>query len=406
MTMKNDWNTAQQIGFRFTFLFFGQLIFVDIFGRILPFISQFLHWLVPLFSKTFGIVPHDIVTFENGSGDTTYNWVLILLILIFAIIGSVIWLAISGKYFNYDRLNYWFMVALRFYVATALIEYGMIKIWKMQFPYPSPYRLMQNYGESSPMGLAWTFLGFSKGYNIFMGIAELFAALLFWRRTVTLGAIITLMTTANVMAINYFYDVPVKIFSTTLFVTTAYILFFNLKDLLLFFFTQNPVTLKVQKAYRFSKKYLNVALVSVKYLIIFFSLFVTAYFTNSAYNQDFNTPKHALFGYYEKSFSSNDSTNSWSKINFVYNDLLRAYDSNGTTNTFSVEIDSLKRQIKLTNVVSKDSTYQFSYKMHQDTLRLSEINKNKELLFLRKNTSNSRLMTRGFHWINEKPYNF
>jgi hypothetical protein len=28
------------------------------------------------------------------------------------------------------------------------------------------------------------------------------------------------------------------------------------------------------------------------------------------------------------------------------------------------------------------------------------------LLFLRKNTSNSRLMTRGFHWINEKPYNF
>lgn len=404
--MKNDWTGAQRIGFRFISLFFGQLIFVDTIGRILPFVSQFLHWLVPLISKTLGIVPYDIVTFENGSGDTTYNWILVLIILILAIIGSVIWGVFSTKNTNYDRLNYWFMVALRFYVATVLINYGMIKIWKMQFPYPSPYRLMQNYGESSPMGLAWTFLGFSKGYNIFMGVAELLAALLFWRRTVTIGAIITLMTTANVMAINYFYDVPVKIFSTTLFLTTSYILFFNLKDLFLFFFTQNPVTLKVQKAYRFSKKYLNVALVSVKYLIIFFSLFVTAYFTNSAYNQDFNTPKHALFGYYEKSFSSNDSTNSWSKINFVYNDLLRAYNSNGTTQTFSVEIDSLKSQIKLTDVVSNDSIYQYSYKMHLDTLGLTEISKNKELIFLRKNTSTFRLMTRGFHWINEKPYNF
>ena len=66
------------------------------------------------------------------------------------------------------------------------------------------------------MGLAWTFLGFSKGYNLFMGVAELMAGLLLFRRTVAIGAIITLMTTANVMAVNYFYDVPVKIVSTAL----------------------------------------------------------------------------------------------------------------------------------------------------------------------------------------------
>jgi hypothetical protein len=402
--MKNEWNAAQRLGFRFISLFFGQLIFVHIFGRLVPPVSQFLHWLVPFFSKVFRIVPYDIVTFENGSGDTSYNWVLLLLILILAIIGSVIWGIFFAKDTNYDRLNYWFMVALRFYVATALIDYGMIKIWKMQFPYPSPYRLMQNYGESSPMGLAWTFLGFSKGYNIFMGIAELLAALLFWRRTVTIGAIITLMTTANVMAINYFYDVPVKILSSTLFLMTLYILLFNLKDLLLFFFTRNPVALSIQKSYRFSKRYLNIGLLSLKYLVIFFSLVVTAYFTNDAYNQDFNLPKHRLFGYYE--ISSSDSTNRWRKINFIYNDLLRSYNSNGTTSTFSVEIDSLKGQIKLSNVVSKDSIYQFLYKMHLDTLRLSEKSKNKELILIRKRTSNTRLMTRGFHWVNETPYNF
>ncbi|MGY0037489.1 hypothetical protein [Pedobacter sp. NJ-S-72] len=97
-----------------------------------------------------------------------------------------------------------------------LIKYGMAKIIKLQFPFPSNYRMIQAYGDSSPMGLAWTFLGFSKGYNLFMGIAEVMGILLLFRRTLTIGAIIALMTTANVMAINYFYDVPVKILSTAL----------------------------------------------------------------------------------------------------------------------------------------------------------------------------------------------
>jgi hypothetical protein len=131
--MKNDWNAVKRIAFVFIFLLFGQLIFVDIFGKLVPFIGEFLHWLVPLFSKTFGIVPYDIVTFENGSGDTTYNWVMLLLILFVAALGSVVWGAVGGKNLNYDRLNYWFMVALRFYVATTLIEYGMIKSGKCSF---------------------------------------------------------------------------------------------------------------------------------------------------------------------------------------------------------------------------------------------------------------------------------
>jgi hypothetical protein len=79
-------------------------------------------------------------------------------------------------------------------------------------------------GIHRPWGLLGHSLGFSRGYNIFMGIAEIAAGLLLFRRTATAGAVITLMTTANVMAVNYFFDVPVKIVSTLLVVMTLMIL--------------------------------------------------------------------------------------------------------------------------------------------------------------------------------------
>lgn len=404
--MKNNWSQIQKLGFQFSFLFFGLYIFFDFFGRAIPFVNQFLHWIVPLFSKTFGVVPYDIVVFENGSGDTTYNWVLVLLIFVLAVFGSSIWAIVFSKNTNYARLNYWLIAALRFYVGFTLIEYGMIKVWKLQFPYPSPYRLMQTYGDSSPMALAWTFLGFSKGYNLFMGIVEISASLLFWRRTVTVGAIITLMTTANVMAINFFYDVPVKILSSTLFLMTLYILVFNIKDLLQFFFTDKPTTLGIQKAFRFSKKYLNISILVLKYAIVAFSILGLPYFSYTTYVQDFKSPKHTLFGYYERLASVPNPSNDWVKLNFVYNDLIKTYKSSGITATYSVELDSVKKQIKLINVAIPDSSLKFSYKIQKDTLSLSQSNQKTPLIFLRKSTNNTRLMTRGFHWINETPYNF
>jgi hypothetical protein len=39
-------------------------------------------------------------------------------------------------------------------------------------------RLLKPYGESSPMGLLWTFMGYSTGYNLFTGGAEALGGLL------------------------------------------------------------------------------------------------------------------------------------------------------------------------------------------------------------------------------------
>jgi hypothetical protein len=40
-----------------------------------------------------------------------------------------------------------------------MLVYGFIKVFPTQFHLPGPGRLVQPYGDSSPMALLWTFMG-------------------------------------------------------------------------------------------------------------------------------------------------------------------------------------------------------------------------------------------------------
>ena len=67
------------------------------------------------------------------------------------------------------------------------------------------------------MGLLWTFMGASAPYQMLAGLAEVTCGmLLFWRRSRLLGALLAIGVMGNVVALNYCYDVPVKLFSTEL----------------------------------------------------------------------------------------------------------------------------------------------------------------------------------------------
>ncbi len=87
------------------------------------------------------------------------------------------------------------------------------------------------------MGLAWSFLGFSQGYNYVMGGAEILSGiLLLFRRTTVLGALVTVGVAGNIMAINYCYDVPVKLLSTALVIMALFLLGKDIRRLFNFFF--------------------------------------------------------------------------------------------------------------------------------------------------------------------------
>lgn len=102
----------------------------------------------------------------------------------------------------------------RFFVAFELMRYGAAKLVGMQF-YPRYYRLDMRPADMTPMALAWTFFGRSYGYQAVSGAFEIAAAvLLCFRRTASLGACVLLPVMANIVLLDVFYDVPVKLFSS------------------------------------------------------------------------------------------------------------------------------------------------------------------------------------------------
>lgn len=418
------WSTPKKIAFRFIFIFFLLFIMMSNNGAypfwdtLFSYPTELLHLVIPWIGKHILSLSYDITVFTNGSGDTTYDYVIVFTAFISAILGTIIWSILDRKKDNYNVLYYWLTVAIRFYVGLMLIQYGLVKVIKLQFPSPSIYRLTQNYGDSSPMGLAWTFLGFSKGYNLFMGVAEMAALLLLFRRTMTFGAIVTLMTTANVMAVNYFYDVPVKIISTALVAMTLFLLLKDIKRLLKFFFTGEAIALPKIKAPEINKKWLKGIKLTLKSLIIAYALIygiITVMDTRNKYGE--GAPKPKLYGLYTVDFHiiNNDTlaplitdAKRWKQFSIEREGYARLSYMNDKTETFTTTIDTVLHTINLTARNNASMKYSLTYESTStNRFNFKGTIKNDSICILmkKKDLKDYTLTNRGFNWISEYPFN-
>ncbi|WP_133176719.1 hypothetical protein [Terrimonas sp.] len=418
------WSPLKKISFRFIFIFFILFMVIQNNGTfpfweiVMHYPAELLQKLIPWIGKHVLHLSYDITEFTNGSGDTTYDYVVVFTIACSAFAGTVIWSLLDRKRKSYQTLYYWLTTAVRYYVALMLFNYGLWKVIKMQFPAPDLYRLTQPYGDSSPMGLAWTFLGFSKGYNLFMGFAEIAALLLLFRRTMTLGAVITLCTTANVMAVNYFYDVPVKIVSSMLFIMTLFLLSNDATRLLRFFLTDNPVSLPPIKAPVFSKKWMHIAKASLKTLLIGYTIIFGIYEAKQMEKKYGDTaPKPKLYGLYnvDTFVINNDTlpplitdTIRWKEFLIEWEGFARLQDMTDRTSMFTIIQDTISKKI---DFIPKADTA-LKYTLYYDTPGSNKLNfkgmiqKDSVSIFMtRKDTKDFLLMNRGFNWINEYPFN-
>jgi hypothetical protein len=114
----------------------------------------------------------DITVQPNGSGDTTYNYVQQTCYLVLAAVATGVWSVVDRRRMQYARAHDFLRIYVRYSLASSMLSYGFAKVFKMQFPFPSVERLMDPFGDSSPMGLLWTFMGYSTGYNLFTRGAE------------------------------------------------------------------------------------------------------------------------------------------------------------------------------------------------------------------------------------------
>jgi hypothetical protein len=214
------WSWVRLLAFRFAFVY---LVFYNLpfpLG-VLPLTHalaqkyQLLwHNLVPGVGNHLLHLSREIIVSTNCSGDTTYNYVQVFCFLGLALFVSALWSFLDRSRSNYQRLHEWLRLYLRLSVGAAMLMYGAGKIFLVQFPVPNLFKLLEPYGDFSPMSLLWTFMGASHGYSVFTGWVQLLAGvLLFVPRLTTLAGLVGFAVSTNIFVLNLNCDVPVKLYS-------------------------------------------------------------------------------------------------------------------------------------------------------------------------------------------------
>ena len=123
-------------------------------------------------------------------------------------------------------------------------------------------RLIEPYGEFSPMGVAWYFIGVSTAYTIFSGMMEVVGgALLIIRRTATLGALFSCTVLTNVVLLNFCYDIPVKLYSSNLLLMAIFLAAADTPRLLNVFVRNRPAPPSTLDGPLFTRRWMRIAAV-------------------------------------------------------------------------------------------------------------------------------------------------
>jgi len=195
-------------------------------------------------ANIFHVGHHIGVAFaDTGSGDRLFDWLLNFWVLVIATVTTAVWTVVRPR--DAGRTSAYLRVYLRYTLGAVLLTYGSLKL--SQFPPPFFSVLNKAFGEETPMGLLWTFIGASTGYTICIGLLEVLSgALLLFRRTTLLGSCLAVALTLNIFLLNVFYDVPVKLFSFHLMLASLILLIPDLGRLAGVFLLNRPVPARVE----------------------------------------------------------------------------------------------------------------------------------------------------------------
>ncbi|HEY1872014.1 MAG TPA: hypothetical protein VGG71_13210, partial [Chitinophagaceae bacterium] len=143
-TAATSWSFAQKLLFRFVLILFLLYIFFNPNG-VLPYSDYVFNFYIPPFhklmiriSKNILHLSYAVTVFTNGSGDTTYDYVIIFFITVTSLVAAIIWSIVDRQTKTYNKLYYWLSVIVRYYVAITMFSYGFVKVFKLQFPFFSP----------------------------------------------------------------------------------------------------------------------------------------------------------------------------------------------------------------------------------------------------------------------------
>lgn len=416
---KIRWTGLQKFTFRFLAIYLALLIIPGIIGMaVSTFPGDYWFKLIQWTGKHVLQIPYEITVRPNGSGDTTYNYVEVFLNFVLSVFLTLIWSIIDRHRNDYHRLYYWSRVMVRYYLFYMMLQYGFFKVIQLQFPFPSQGELLQPLGDSSPMGLAWNFMGYSQGYNFFAGFLEVLGGfLLCFRRTATLGALIVLGVMSNVVAMNFCFDIPVKLYSMHLVAMALYVLWPDAIRLIDFLILNEPVYARRFIAV-FSNRELNLARSIFKFLLIG-GLMVFSFIQSKQYQKQFGekAPKPPLYGMYEvETFVHNGDTlpplrtdtSRWHKLVISYKDRAMVKMVSDSVRGFEFKVDEKQQSVRMAPLRDTLQKFQLTYEQPSKEQLILRGQSKRDTLLIRMRTIDRNsflLVNRGFHWINEFPFN-
>jgi len=344
--------------------------------------------------------------------------VLVFCLLVIALLATATWSILDRRRENYVTLHKWFRLCMRICLAGQMFAYGFAKAVPLQMPFPYLTRLVEPFGNFSPMGVLWSSIGAAPGYEVFAGCAEILGGiLLILPCTTTLGALICLADMTQVFMLNMTYDVPVKLLSFHLILLSLFLLAPDLQRLANMFFLNRPVSPLTQPLPFATPRANKIALVAQ----IVFGLWLVGMYGYGSWtgwhSYGGGSPKSALYGIWNVEQLIIDGqvrsplltdTSLWRRIIFEIPTRMAFQRMDDTLDRYRASINTNDQTLDLAKDNDKNWKARFDFQRpasdrlifagdmdsHKVKVELQLVDRKKFLL-----------VSRGFHWVQEYPFN-
>jgi hypothetical protein len=290
----------------------------------------------------------------------------------------------------------------------VLMKYGFDKLFKTQFYLPEPNTLYTPLGMIDRDLLYWSAIGTSKAYNIFLGLTELTASILLMvKRTRIAGLLLSAAILCQVVAVNFAFDISVKLFSVFLLTMSLFLLVPHFKRLYRALFSPGAIAattdLESNAKLRFAR--------TIKLFVIALMLgeALGPYLESRNFNDDLSE-RPPLHGAYEvrHMISGNDTLSGKllpvRRFFFHRNGYLVWQDAQDRMQDFAITYDLLRSRLRLADYSSNETLMSYEMRSADSTLTLRKISGGSYLELTGKQLDwrSLPLLRESFHWTIEE----
>ena len=420
---KTNWSFARKFFFRFFFTYFFIYCFpfpLDAFQLLdrvaQPYYNLLDRLIIAIGDKWFHLHAHVAFPTFDKVDDSYYGLVFIYFNLLISLTVAITWSLVDRKRKNYEKLFSWLKLYLRFFLAAYLFGYGFVKVFPSQFQAITASRLTMAVGDQSPMLLAWNFMGYSTTMMKLNGWVEVLAGLLLlFRKTTTLGAILSTAVFSFVVAMDFCFNVPVRLLASHLLIMSLFLVLSDSQRLLNVFVLNKPVAAVTYMPFVIHpvrRKIFSGLLIVLAFCLLYSSI-AKGFKAESDFGQ--SAPHGPLYGIYNTDYFlrngdtvlANEKNIRWEQLVIDgggWNQVGVIKFNNDSREKYQIVVDTLKRDLIIQSATDTSVKYEFNYFIPDSNhIRLKGLWKKDslEVLMIKLDLDKFLLHKEKFKWITE-----